>query len=112
MKIGVHHLDRVCVLEPQGQIVHPEGGRGLRDVFREEVENGQRRFVLDMAGVPYIDSAGVGELVASLKKVREAGGDIKYAAVSQRVSDTLLLLGLVEILEIHASREEAIAAFV
>ncbi|HHN74876.1 MAG TPA: anti-sigma factor antagonist [Acidobacteria bacterium] len=112
MKIRVHHLDKVCVLEPQGPIVHPLGDRSLRDQIRDETGAGERHFVLDMAGVPYIDSVGVGELIASLKRVRESGGDIKLAAVSQRVSDTLLLLRLVSILEIYASREEAIAAFI
>lgn len=112
MKIGLKHFDRVCVLELQGQMVHPLGDRTLREVIREQLEGGYEFFVVNMAAVPYIDSAGVGELIASLKRVRESGGDLAFAVVSQRVSDIFMLLGLVEILEVHGTEEEAIASFV
>lgn len=112
MKINLTHFDRVCVLEPHGQMVHPLGDRTLREVILEQLDGGYKFFVINMAAVPYIDSAGVGELVASLKRVRESGGDLAFAAVSQRVSDIFMLLGLVEILELHGTEEEAIASFV
>jgi len=112
MKIDLTHFGKVCVLRPRGQMVHPLGEGTLREVIREQLEGGSKFFVLNMAAVPYIDSAGVGELVASLKRVRESGGDLAFAAVSQRVSDTFMLLGLVEILDLHGTEEEAIASFV
>ncbi len=113
MKINVQEFESgVVVIKPQGQLVHPGGDVLLRDTFRAEVDKGQKLFVIDMSGVPFVDSAGMGELVACLKRAKEAGGDMKLASLSQRVSDTLMLLGLAEILDTFATAEEAIASYV
>lgn len=112
MKIAIEEFGKVTVIKPTGQLVHPEGDAALRDSVKAELEKGRTLFVLDMAGVPFVDSAGMGEMVACLKRAKEAEGNMKLAAVTQRVSDTLMLLGLAEILDTFPTAEEAIATYV
>ncbi len=112
MKIAVEKFGKVTVLKPQGQLTHPVGDALLRDTVRGEIENGRAFFVLEMSGVPFVDSAGMGEMVACLKRAKENNGDVKLSGVTQRVSDTLVLLGLAEILDTFPTAEEAIASFV
>lgn len=112
MKIAVEEFGKVSVIKPQGQLVHPSGDALLRDTVRDEIDKGKKLFVLDMSGVPFVDSAGMGEIVACLKRAKDQEGSLKLAAVTQRVSDTLVLLGLASILDTFESPEEAIASFV
>jgi anti-sigma B factor antagonist len=65
-----------------------------------------------MERVRFIDSAGLGELVASLKRVREAGGDLKLSDVTQRVSEALVVTQLVRILDVYESESDAVATYV
>ncbi|UCF67038.1 MAG: STAS domain-containing protein [Acidobacteriota bacterium] len=112
MKIIVEQTGTVTILRPQGDIRVGEGDVALRGTLKEQLEQGKNRIVLDLAAVRFLDSAGLGELVASLKRVREAQGDMKIANVNQRVSDALHVTQLVRVLDIYKDVSEAIAAFV
>lgn len=112
MKIDFDHQGRVTILRPHGDIRVGEGDVALRKSFESHLEEGQRLFVLNLKGVRFIDSAGLGELVASLKRVREKEGDLKLAEVNKRVSDALVVTQLVKILDVYATESEAVSAFV
>lgn len=112
MVVTVEKWGRVALLKLKGQLVHPEGDTELRKRFREILEEqSDPFFVIDMSGVPYCDSAGLGELIACVKRAREAGGDIKFADLNNRVSDTFMLLGMSQIVDIYASTAEAFGAY-
>ncbi len=68
--------------------------------------------MLDLGEVRYLDSAGLGELVATLKRVREAGGELRICGVNRRVDDAFHVTQLVRVLEIYKYRSDAISAFV
>ena len=112
MNIASEKMGKVMVLRLQGQLVHPLGDAELRRVVKETLGQGEDKLVLDLSGVPFVDSAGVGELVACVKRVKEAGGQAKFCNVTQRVSDTLMLLGLGQIFDLYGTDQEAIASFV
>lgn len=112
MKIQVEDHGKVCILSPQGDIKVGDGDVALRESVQQQTARGCSRIVLDLRHVRYMDSAGIGELVACLKRVRESGGDLKVANLSQRVSDAFHALQLVKILAIYKDTEEAIASFV
>ncbi len=112
MNIQVEDHGKVCIISPQGDISVGEGDVALRESVQVQTERGCSRIVLNLEGVRYMDSAGIGELVACLKRVREAGGDLKVCSVNQRVSDAFHALQLVKILGIYKDSEEAIASFV
>lgn len=112
MTITVEKKGKVMILKPQGDIRVSEGDVALRKAFHEQLEAGERMFVLNMDRVRFIDSAGLGELVASLKRVREAGGDLKLSDVTQRVSEALVVTQLVRILDVYESESDAVATYV
>lgn len=112
MNIGVKEHGKVVVLSPEGDIKVGEGDVALREKIQEQIAGGHEHLVLDLGGVRFMDSAGLGELVASLKRVREAGGELKIAKVNQRISDALTVTQLVKVLDIYADVSGAIAAFV
>lgn len=84
----------------------------LRDRFKERLGAGERRFVFDMTEVPCLDSAGVGELVACVKRACERGGTIKLvAAVESKTRQILTLTGLDRVFELFDTEREAVASF-
>ncbi|RMG47555.1 MAG: anti-sigma factor antagonist [Acidobacteria bacterium] len=111
MKISVDQTGKVTILRPQGAVRVGEGDVALRNVVKEQLDQGRKLIVLDMESVSFLDSAGLGELVAALKRVREAGGDLKIAHVSQRVSDALHVTQLTRVLDVYKDVTEAIASF-
>jgi anti-sigma B factor antagonist len=112
MKMSVEEHGNVVIVSPQGDVKVGEGDVALRDTIQRYLGEGRTRFVLDLGEVRFMDSAGLGELVASLKRVREAGGDLKVAQANQRISDALHVTQLVRVLDVYAEVAEAIAAFV
>lgn len=112
MKMSVEEHGNVVIVMPQGDVKVGEGDVALRDTIQKYLSAGKTRFVLDLGEVRFMDSAGLGELVASLKRVREAGGDLKVAQANQRISDALYVTQLVRVLDVYGEVAEAIAAFV
>jgi len=111
MVVNIEELGAVTLVKMKGQLVHPDGDAELRERFKEALDKGKSKFVFDLAGVPYCDSAGLGEMIACVKRAREAGGDVKFAGLNQRVSDTFMLLGMGQIVEIYGSTTEAIGYY-
>lgn len=112
MKIQVEKKGKVCTVAPLGDIKLGEGDLVLRDEIHRQLAAGCNMFVLNLSHVRFMDSAGLGEVVACLKRVREAGGDLKLAGLSQRVTDLFTLTKLMQIFDVYADERGAIAAFI
>ena len=82
----------------------------LRDNLRKLIAE-NKRIVLNLGGVNYIDSGGLGTLVSLYTTAHNAGGSIKLANLTQRVGDLLQVTKLVTIFEVYDSEEEAIESF-
>lgn len=111
MDITVEKKGTVTVIKPHGDIRVGQGDVALQKTYQEQLSAGERLFVLDLSDVKFLDSAGLGELVATLKRVRQAGGDLKISSVNQRVSDALHVTQLVKILDVYEDQAAALAAF-
>jgi anti-sigma B factor antagonist len=111
MEIGVERRGEVTVLHPRGELKVGGPDLVLRAAFDRAIEQGSRRIVLDLGEVHFVDSSGLGEMVAALKKLRAGHGDLKLAAANRRVTETLRITQLVRVLEIHPDAAGAIAAF-
>jgi len=79
----------------------------LRSAVDDEVEAGSRRLVVDLQAVSFIDSSGLGALIAGLKKARQAGGDLRIAGLTEQVDTVLRLTNLDRVLRPHLSVEAA-----
>lgn len=81
----------------------------LRDIIAQAVASGRRRVAVDLAGVEFMDSSGLGALIASLKTARQAGGDLRIAGVSEQVALVLQLSNLDRILKPYPDADAAFA---
>jgi anti-sigma B factor antagonist len=111
LKIGVRTLnDGIVVVDCAGRIVFGEETAVLRDRVKALITEGSR-IVLNLADVTYIDSGGLGTLVALYTTARNAGGSVKLARLTQRVGDLLQVTKLLTVFEVYNSEEEAVESF-
>lgn len=110
MDFEVQDTGVVTVVAPQGDV-----DLAVSDDFQRRlstlVDKGRVRLVLDLGRVTYIDSAGLGALVAAMKHARAAGGDIKLCALESDVRALLEMTRLDNVMAVHATRQQAIAAW-
>ena len=83
----------------------------VRKQLAEAVAAGHRRLVIDLAGVEFIDSTGLGSLVSGLKATRVAGGDLRLARPAEQARTILKLTTLDRVLKPYATTEEALAGY-
>ena len=111
LKIGVRTLhDGIVVADCSGRIVFGEETAELRDRIRALISKGSR-IVLNLADVTYIDSGGLGTLVALYTTAQNAGGSVKLANLTQRVGDLLQVTKLLTVFDVYDSEEKAIQSF-
>jgi anti-sigma B factor antagonist len=111
LKIGVRQLnDGIVVVDCAGRIVFGEETAELRDQVKALLST-NRRAILNLAEVTYIDSGGLGTLVALYTTARNAGGSLKLARLTQRVGDLLQITKLLTVFEVYNSEEEAVESF-
>ena len=111
VKFTVQNIGDVTILDAEGRITLGEGSSALRDIIRDEVNKGAKKFVLNVAGVNYFDSSGVGELVSGSVTVRNRGGEIKLVALNTRTRELLLNTKLYDNFDIHEETGAAIRCF-
>src|SRR5271165_6398606 len=110
LKIETRQADGVTIMSCQGRIVFGEEATTLRDSLKR-ILSSTRQVVLNLSGVSYIDSGGLGTLVGVYSSARAAGADIKLTGLGQRLRDVLQITKLVTVFEVYDSEQEAIATF-
>jgi anti-sigma B factor antagonist len=111
IKIDVRQLsDGIIVVNCAGRLIFGDETAALRDRVRALVKDGSQ-IVLNLAEVSYIDSGGLGTLVALYTTARNAGGAIKLARLTPRVGDLLQVTKLLTVFEVYNSEEEAVQSF-
>jgi anti-sigma B factor antagonist len=111
MRIDYSQKGNTTIITPHGDIRINQGDVALRDAVRSQLDEGKRQIVIDMAGVNFMDSAGLGEVVGCHKSVSEKGGEIKLAALNPRINDLFTLTKLFLVFKIFDSVDEAVASF-
>ncbi len=111
MKASVRQIGAVTILDLAGKITIGAGDLVLRDRVNTLLDQGILNLLINLAKVSYMDSAGIGELVACRKKTLDLGGKVKLLNPSGKVSDLLHLTKLEEIFEIHRNEERAVGSF-
>ncbi len=111
MKVNVRSEGEVSVVDLSGKITIGEGDVVLRETVETLLKEGRSKIVLNLARISYMDSAGIGELVACYKRSREKGGQLKLLNPSGKVYDLLQLTKLEEIFETFKDEGEAIQSF-
>ncbi|TMC83236.1 MAG: STAS domain-containing protein [Chloroflexi bacterium] len=100
----------ISVVVPTGRL-DVAGAPALKDAIGELVKNGPPRVVIDMEGISFVDSTGLGSVISALKQVRGSQGDLRLAAPNQQVRVVLELTTLDRVFPYYATVEEALTGF-
>jgi anti-sigma B factor antagonist len=111
MQIEERAVGDVMILDLKGKITLGEGDELLKDKINSLVNQGQRKIVLNLAGVPYIDSAGLGEVVRTYTTVSRQGGSLKLLNLTKRITDLLSITKLLTVFETFESENDAVRSF-
>ena len=110
MKIrSTRQVNGITIVDLSGRITLGKGGVVLRDMMRDLVTRGQRKILLNLGDVTYIDSSGIGELVSAFTTVRNRGGELKLLNLTKKVHD--LLAKLSTFFDVKDDEATAVAAF-
>ena len=111
MQISERKSGDVVIVEVSGKITLGEGDELLKDKVNSLVNQGHRKIVLNLAGVPYIDSAGLGEVVRTYTTVSRQGGSLKLLNLTTRITDLLSITKLLTVFETFDSESDAVRSF-
>jgi anti-sigma B factor antagonist len=111
LNIDTREVAHVTILDVTGRIVLGDEIGDLRDAIHNLVADGKKKIILNLAGVEYIDSSGVGELVSSYTTVRNAGGELKLLNLTQKVQDVLYVTKLYTVFDIKDDEFTAVKSF-
>ena len=111
MQIEERPIGDVVVLDVKGKITLGEGDELLKDKVNSLVNQGKKKIILNLAGVPYIDSAGLGEVVRTYTTVSRQGGSLKLLNLTKRITDLLSITKLLTVFETFESEDEAVKSF-
>lgn len=110
-QVAAREQGRIVVVEVVGRLTLSEGRTQLRDLVHVFTGNGRKKFLINLAGVDFVDSDGLGELTRCYSIVRQVGGEMKLVYVQKRVHALLDLTRLINLFEIHNEEHVALQAF-
>lgn len=111
MHIQERAVGSVTILDLKGKLIHGDGDELLRDKIHSLLHQGCKNVVVNLGGVDYIDSAGLGEIVSSLTTMRRDGGSIKLLNLTKRVQDLLSITKLLTVFETFSSEKDVVSSF-
>jgi anti-sigma B factor antagonist len=111
MTIEERVVDGVTILDLKGKMTLGEGDELLRDKVNSLLLQGRKNILLNLEGVPYIDSAGLGEIVRTYTTVSRQGGKLKLVNLTKRITDLLSITKLLTVFETFDSEQDAVRSF-
>jgi len=111
MKIVERQVGDVVLLDLHGKILIGEGDDDLREAVTRLADGGKTKILLNLADVPYVDSAGLGEIVRTYTTVSRKGGKLKLLNLTRKIQDLLSITKLLTVFETYDSEEEAVKSF-
>jgi anti-sigma B factor antagonist len=110
-KLSPRQVGDVTVIDVAGRITLGEGSSNLREGIREMLAKGNKKILLNLGEVTYIDSSGIGELVSGFTSVANGGGQLKLINLTKRVKDLLQITKLYTVFEVFDDEAAAIRSF-
>jgi anti-sigma B factor antagonist len=111
MKASTRQVNGVTVVDLSGRITLGEGSVILRDTVRDLVGKGNKKILLNLGDVTYIDSSGIGELVSAFTTVRNQGGELKLLNLTKKVHDLLQITKLYTVFDVKDDEAAAVSSF-
>jgi anti-sigma B factor antagonist len=110
-QVAARELDRIIVVDVVGRLTLTDSRTQLRDLVHVFTGNGHRKFLINLEGVDFVDSNGLGELTRCFCSVRQAGGEMKLVHVNARVQALLEMTRISNLFDIHTEEYAALEAF-
>lgn len=110
-KSSSRQVDGITILDCSGRITLGDGSTMLRDAIRELIGKGEKKLLLNLGDVTYIDSSGIGELVSAFTAVRKEGGELKLLNLTKKVHDLLQITKLYTVFDVKDDEAAAISSF-
>ena len=101
----------VTILDLSGAVRIGEGSIALRDAIRDLSADGKKKLLLNLAGVNYVDSSGIGELIANYTTVSRQGGQLKLLNLTDRIQNLLVITKLLTVFDSYENEAEALQSF-
>jgi anti-sigma B factor antagonist len=111
VKLNTRQVGDVSVIDVAGRITLGEGSAALREAIRDLIAKNQKKILLNLGEVNYIDSSGIGELVSGFTSVSNSGGNLKLLNLNKRVKDLLQITKLYTVFDVHEDEAGAIRSF-
>ena len=111
LKLSSRAVDGVTIVDCSGRITLGEGSVVLRDSIKDLLGKGQKKILLNLGDVNYIDSSGIGELVSAFTTVRNQGGELKLLNLTKKVHDLLQITKLYTVFDVKDDEASAVKSF-
>jgi anti-sigma B factor antagonist len=111
VKINVREAGNATIVEVAGRVTLGAAGPSIQDTVRELVDSLHTNIIIDLGGITYLDSSGLGQLVASAATAASRGGAIKLLNLTERVYDLMMLTKLCTVFSIYADEATAVMSF-
>lgn len=111
MTVSERKVGDVTIVDVTGKMVASDSSGRLKDKITSLIFQGEKQIVLNLANVSYVDSSGLGEMVACHGSVTRGGGELKLASAGNKIRDLLVMTRLVTIFDAHDSEDEAVRSF-
>ncbi len=109
--IGIHYLEDIASVDVRGKLIKGQGRFQLQMMIDKVLIAGTTHILLNLTGVPMVDSMGIGEIVRAFTKVQDAGGTLKLVGLTDRVYGALQITRLLSLIESFKTEDEAVASF-
>jgi len=111
MRMGEKEQAGVVVLMPKGKIMGGPDAGAVKERLHQLIDEGKKKVVVDLSGVSWMNSSGLGILIGGLTTMRNAGGDLKLAGTTDKVQNLLMVTKLITIFESYDTVEEAVTSY-
>jgi anti-sigma B factor antagonist len=111
MKFSIRKAADVIIVEIEGKIVLGEGDTEIKQAVDDLIKRGSKKILLNLARVPYLDSAGLGEIIRCFTALRKSGGNLKLLSPNKRIIDLLTITQLINVFDWYDDETAALASF-
>ena len=101
----------VTVLDLEGKITIGEGSVSLRNAIRRLIQEGKKKILLNLGGVSYVDSSGIGELVSSHTTISREQGQLKMLGLTEKIKELLVITKLLTVFDTYDDEQTALNSF-
>ncbi len=111
MNYGINEKYNCIVIKLNGKVMGGPDAKTFRNDLAKLIEEEKKNVVVDLSNVKFMNSSGLGILIGGLKKMNEAGGDLKICGATDRIKSLLMVSQLTKIFDTHETLDEALAAY-